>query len=474
MNTIRRLAKNSIASLLVQACVPAVTFVLVLVIARRLGTDSLGEYSAALSMYYIFQAVSTFGLTLLITRDVAQDKSIANKYMVNGSYIAVFLSAVASVAMCVSVNWVSSVPTVRYSAYILSSSLVFYSLSVAFQSVCRAYERLEYVAICQLAASVLKVGLGVPLLLKGHGILAIMFVILGSTILNAVMSLYFSLRLVPGPLGKFDPQFCKKALMAVPDFGFIIILSTVRFNIDVIMLTRLLGVEDVGYYSAGLKLANIFKLGISCYIMALQPIVFRVFASSAEKFESACRESTRYLVIGVLPIVVGGALISQPLIGLVFGEEYLPSSSAFSILLWTLPFYSLNQIFANALMAGNHQRNNLQANLIGVIAGIILNLVLILQLGYIGAAISTVLTTVIVAASQYWFVSKKLFRIRFFKLLWKPVVSVCMMAGIMMLTKDFNMFVVFSVAVVAYPVCLIILREFTEKDGELVRGLIRG
>lgn len=473
MNIVRRLFKNSIASFLTQISTPLSSFVLVFVIARRLGVSGLGEYSSALSMYYIFQAISSFGLNLLVTRDVAQDNSKVNRYFVNGSALALFFSFFAVVAMCVSVNWVSSVPGVRHSVYILSTSLFFYSLAVVFESICTAFEKLEYITISYIAGNIFRLAFGTLALLKGYGLVVVMIIILFAQILSSLISLFFCLRFVTRPFGKVEYGVCRSLIKAVPIFSFIGILSTLRANIDVLIVSKMLGVQDVGYYSAAQKLVDLFKIAVSSYIIALQPIMFKVFKSSREKVTIIYSESIRFLMIFVVPIIAISIMQSEWFIVLVFKEKFLPSADVMISLIWVLLFYSMNQIFANALIGGNRELKNLEANIVGLGAGVVMSVGLIPLMGVIGAGVSRSLAVLIVAALQYYFTSRYLFKIELMGLIKKPIISGCVMAGILFLWKS-NIFLSIIVGIVGYLVCLVGLKSFSGRDKELIRKLFKG
>jgi len=474
MNTARRLAKNTIASLLTQVSTPMASFILVLMIARRLGTSGLGEYSTALSMYFIFQALSSFGFHLLITREVARDSSNANKYFVNGIFLAFFFSIVSALLMCIAVNWITVVPTIRQSVYVLSSSLLFYTLALVFQSICRAFEKLEYITIPHVVGNICKLAFGIYLLYQGYGLVALMAVILFSQIINFLLSLYFSLHFIKKPLEKLDFRFCKKILGSIPIFTLIIILSTIRGNIDILLLTKMIATEEAGYYSAAYKLVNLSKLGISCYIMALQPIIFRSFVSSLQKLGTICTESIRYLIIIVMPIVVSVIVLSDRIILLIFKEDFLPSAHALSITIWVLLFYSFTQVLATALIGSDYQRRDLEANLIGLVTCIGLNVVLIQRFSFIGAAIATCASVFIVAAVQYHYVAKNLFKINFVKLALKPMVAAALMAGVLLLCRNGNLVLIVIISAATYFLCLLGLKTFSQKDVEFLRNLWEG
>jgi O-antigen/teichoic acid export membrane protein len=474
MNTARRLAKNTLASLLTQVSTPMASFMLVLIIARRLGTSGLGEYSVALSLYFIFQALSTFGFNLLITREVARDSSITNKYFVNGTLLAFSFSIVSAFMMCIAVNWITAAPTIKHSVYVLSSSLLFFSLALVYQSICRAFEKLEYITIPHIVGNMCKLVFGIFSLYLGYGLVALMVVILLSQIVNFILSLYFCLRFIKKPVGKLDFKFCIAILSSIPIFTLIIILSTIRGNIDILLLTKMLGTEEAGYYSAAHKLVNLSKLGISCYIMALQPIIFRLFVSSLQKSKTVCTESIRYLVITVLPIIVSVVMLSDRIILLVFKEAFLPSAHVLSITIWILLFYSFNQVLATALIGSDNQRKNLEANLIGLATSIGLNIILIPRYSFIGAAIATCTSVSIVAAVQYHFVAKNLFKINFLKFAQKPFAASALMAVVLLLFRNGNLVIITIMSTSIYVLCLFALKTFSQKDVEFLRSLWEG
>ena len=408
---------------------------------------------------------------MLITRDVAQDNAKANKYFINGSFLAIIFSAVAAIIMCLSVNLVTNIYLVKQSAYILSTSLVFYTLAIVYQSICRAFEKLEYIAIPNIAANIIKLSLGIILLFQGYGLIALVIVILGSQIVNSILSLYFALRFISSPLEKIDFDFCIKTIRSLPVFTFIIIISTIRINIDVLFLTNLIGVKEAGFYSAAYKLVNVFKLGIGCYIMALRPTIFKTFISSLPTFKTLCTKSIRYLVIIVLPIIAGGMVLADRIIILVYKDSFLPSTYALYILIWILLFYSFNQVIANALIGGNYERKNLKANFIGLAVSIGLNLALIPRFGFIGAAIATSGSVLTVAIFQAYYIAKNLFKINIFGLILKPLISAILMSGILILCKNGNLVLIILFSAAIYLTILFGLKTFSKSDLEIIRNL---
>ena len=477
MNTVRRIVKNSGASFLTQISTPASSFVLVYFIARWLGVSGLGAYTSALSVLLIFQAFASLGFQHLITREVAQDNSKASKFLVNASFLGCIFSIPIAGFMSLAVHFITDDSVVIQAVYVLSISLVPYTLGVVCQSISRGFEKLEHITIAIVSGNVFKLLLGIIVLFQNYGLTYLMFVILGSHILIFIISLFLTLKCISKDRQKFsviDIVFCRWILRTTPVFALIFIVAAIRMYINIVILTSMMGARDVGFFSAADRLVNLFSLGISFYIMAVQPVIFRLFKSSFEKFEMVCTESIRYFSIMMLPIIAGMTILGDRFILLIFKGEFLPSTVALNILIWVLILKGFNQIFANALIASNNQKINLKGNIIGMLSNVCLCILLIPTLSFIGAAIANVAAAFITFIYQNYFVSKLLLKINILQLAQKPIAATILTVMIIFLLKDINLFVLIVISAITYLICLWALKSFTANDMDLLRKLWRG
>ena len=469
MNTVKRLVKNTGAVLLAEVAAPASSLILVLFVARSLGASGLGQFSIAISLFFIFQTISSLGFSHLITREVARDRSKAGKYLINASFIGFFFSALMAGAMSLAGYLLDYPADIVLAIIILSFSLIPAALSLVCQSICRAFEKLEYVSIPAITGDLFKVFLGLVVLFKGYGLVELMVVILGSHLLILFISLYLVLRCIGKQPVSIDFGFCKWIVTTTPTFAFIFVFATIYWNVDILMLSKLKGPTEVGFYSAGYKLMNVWKIIPLGYLMALQPLISRFFESSLEKFKIACTKSIQYLFIVMLPIAVGSTLLSDDLILLFFGQSFLASANVLSILIWTLVPYSINITIAHALIASNNQKVNLRSLLISMICNITLNLLLIPRLSFLGAAIATLISICIFLSLQYTFVSRSLFSLNFLQIVVKPVISAALMGAIILSFRQINLFLLIFVSASAYVLFLFSLKTFSQTDVQLFR-----
>jgi O-antigen/teichoic acid export membrane protein len=477
MNTVRKIAKNSGAAFITRTSEPLITFVFVFFIARYLGVSGLGIYSSAASLLIIFQAFAGLGFEHFITKEVAQDPSKAGKFLVNATVIGCSSAVIVAAGMCASVRLITANAEVVRAVWVLSISLIPYSLGLVCQSINRGFEKLEHITISAVLGNAIRLVFGIIVLCGGYGIIGLMAVISGSAFCGAFIALYLALKCISGPLPKIskpDFAFCAWIIKKTPVYAFIFIVATIRMYINIPLLTRLMGERDVGFYDAAYRLVNICSMGISFYLIAVRPTIFKLYKSSPEKFEFICTESVRYFFIIILPIIAAITVLGDRFILLIFKAEFLPSVAVLQILIWILLLYGFNQILASALISSDNQKANLNANILGMVLNIALCFMLIPRLGFVGAGIANIAATLITFIYQYRVSSKRLFRIDLWRLARKPLVAAAALGLFIFLLKDIHLFILVPVSVIVYAILILALKVFSLRDVELFRKLWSG
>ena len=100
MTSVKILIKNTVSMSVVHGIQPIFNMVLVLIIGRVLGKIVFGKYTTIFFVLQIFQVISSFGLRIYLTREVAKHRDLAVKYFRNSALVSLPLSLVSIVAMC--------------------------------------------------------------------------------------------------------------------------------------------------------------------------------------------------------------------------------------------------------------------------------------------------------------------------------------------------------------------------------------
>ncbi|MCK4471183.1 MAG: oligosaccharide flippase family protein, partial [Anaerolineae bacterium] len=90
-----RVAKNSLAPILLQLVNKAIETAFAALMLRILAPDAAGKYYFAVIIWIWLDIFTTFGLNILLQREVAKNRALANRYLANTTILRLILIAVA-------------------------------------------------------------------------------------------------------------------------------------------------------------------------------------------------------------------------------------------------------------------------------------------------------------------------------------------------------------------------------------------
>ncbi|MDD1762192.1 MAG: oligosaccharide flippase family protein, partial [Methanothrix sp.] len=162
--------------------------------ARYLGPERYGIISFALAFTSIFGVFTDLGLNALSVREVARNKTLAEKYLGNLLLIKSVLSAIALGVIAVAINVMGHENNAIQVVYLISFSIVIATFTGAFNSLFQAFERIEYVAIGGLLSSVFMLMGAVYAINLGVGVLGFACIYVFSSLMVLAYSLFISRR----------------------------------------------------------------------------------------------------------------------------------------------------------------------------------------------------------------------------------------------------------------------------------------
>ncbi|PSP10187.1 MAG: flippase, partial [Cyanobacteria bacterium SW_9_47_5] len=172
----------------------------------------------------------------------------------------------------------------------------------------------------------------------------------------------------------------------------------IYMKIDQVMLGEMVGKSAVGIYATAVKISELWYF----IPAAISSSIFPKIVSSKE---NVCVEVYRkrmqafydmtalmsYVII--VPVVVSAG----PLIDLLFGTEYESAAPILQVHIWAFLFVSIGTARKKWLVAENFTKFSMLATMLGAVANIGLNALLIREYGGIGAAWATLLSQFITA-----------------------------------------------------------------------------
>jgi O-antigen/teichoic acid export membrane protein len=396
-----RIAKNTVVLILLRVATPLLSLALVVAVSRFLGVEGLGRYSLAFTFLLFFNTVAPLGLHALITREGARDGLGLDILLANAIVLGT-VGSIASMLLMITIGPALGYDAATCSALtLLSLALLPSALAAYFDAAFVALERMEYMAVATLADNALKIALGLTVLLLGYGIEAVILAAVAARVLACGVSGALLRRLGVGLRLRLDRGTLRYLAREAPTFVMISIFATIYWNIDMVMLSTMRTVEDVGQYAAAWRLLTLAIVVPQSFCHALYPQIARAIHSAPETLAWLGRTASRYLLAVTLPAAVCATLLAGPILAFLYGEPFRPTAATLSVLVWTVVPYGWVRYHAYVLVAADRQRVDLSLNVAMSVLNILLNLALIPAYGHLGAAVATLISVCVYAASQY-------------------------------------------------------------------------
>jgi O-antigen/teichoic acid export membrane protein len=470
MSAVRRIVKNTTVLFISQIITYIIGFFIAIYMANYLGPLGFGIIQTALALTAIFGVFTDLGLGTLTVREVSRDKSLTKKYVANTTVMRIILAFITFSLVFLTVNIIHYSQEQIYVIYIITASVIFNSFSGVFYSIFQAYQEMEFQSLAAILNSILMLIGVITVIYYQLNVLAFASLYFISNAIVFFYALSFYVRKFHLPKIEVDFNFWRPAIMAALPLSLVTIFSLIAYRVDTVLLSILKTSVEVGYYSAAYNLMMVFLFLPGVFSTAIFPVFSNFFVSSEDSLKYSYKKSFKYLTILSIPIAVGVTLLSSQIIILIY-PKFLPSILILQILIWAVPITFLNYIFGTIIPAMNRQNLLLKITFISMAVNISLNLIFIPIYSYIGAAVVTVITELIVFILCFYILSRSFCKVKLPSVIIKPTLASIVMA-LFIITIKLNLFIEIIIATVIYFAVLLALRTFTEEDYDIIRELV--
>lgn len=435
-----------------------ITFVIVIMLARYLGVEDYGMYALALSFVGLFGHLFDGGLNLLLMREMSR-QNIDRPQLLGHVFIGkIFLGLIILIAIILLAITLTYPQVALWSIIIYGVSMFVLSFSNTFRSIFIALGRTEFEGALLILNRFMLLGGVIIFVFFNIRLPGVMFTHIIAVVVVVIVGFYLCTRFFFAPSWHIDYQNIKKLFKESMPFAIGAIMGEIFFNIDNVMLSKMVGMESVGYYNAAYKLSFSGMLFANTLTLVAYPYFSRRWPEDKDGVFRMFGGIFKMLVVLSFAFSLSATILSDHIITLVFGEQYKESAMLFNILVWSVPPLYLMHLTGRALEAIGKQRFTANTMLISVIINILLNFILILKYGAIGASIATVFTGFLIVAIHLTYLRKKMG----FPLINMPLVKigVCLfcLSVVILLLKNFNWLAAASAGLIVYCALLIILK----------------
>lgn len=473
MSQVRTIFKNMSWLLISQIIASICGFVWTIVIAQYLGVNDYGILGFAISFTGILTVLNDLGVGTHIIRHIATDYDSASHYLGNAIPLKSLFSTFNFGLSLIILIIMKCNPITIQITLLFTIEAILKSFFGLFASTFQAFEEGKYQAIGNTVMNLLLLIFVFIVIFTDTGIFGITFAYLLSNFIALTYIFYALQKHITKINIQFDREFCKKITIASIPFAISGLLHTLYYSIDIIMLTPLVGDYATGIYNATYRLISVLTLFYGVYGAVIFPVMSRMFKNSKELLNISFEKSVKYLMLIIIPIAVATQFYSLDIILLFFGKDYAAASAPLSILVWTICLIFFNGSVATVLNASFKEIAVAKLNFIAVIFNVVLNLFMIPKFSYNGAAITTVLTDLLLLF-LYLYVMKQINlspNKKFYLNIVKIIIG-SLILGIALYFLNLNMWLALPVGIIIYFAVIYVLRVFDEDDKYIMKEII--
>jgi len=378
------------------------------VLGRFWSVEKFGQFN------YIFAYISLagifidFGLDVLLTRYIAHSNSnIPNHYW----HFKLICSVVFSLLFFL-LGLILTIP-IDVLIWLLAGSLAL-SLSAFLNALIRARDKLDIeakIGIIQKSSFILISIYGVVILQKQMLWVALCYAF--SHIISLILT-FVAIKIYQLDHSQYLEEKTESIrnlfFKALPLF-LIALFSILTLRIDIFLLQALMDEQAVGIYTAALRLIEgIIVLG-SAYQAAIFPKLVNQL-NDHQSFKQLFHKAIQHLTMAGFIIALGGMLLGQWMIDLLYGEAFHESGIILISLLPVVILVYLNALFGGVIIAMTKQKNYLLILAIALFINIIADYLAISAFGTIGAVMGfwlkeiTLLLLLISYIKNHYFIKK--------------------------------------------------------------------
>ena len=448
------LARNFMLLAIGEFTSKACAFVAFAYLARVLGPGEFGQLEFALALIFFFTLLVDCGLGSYGAREIARDDTQIGRLTTHVLFVRSVLGVLAFALLIGLLSFLDK-------PWPVQKLIVLYGLTLLVQPgllpwVFQGRDLMGYVALASVMRWTLFAA-GVLLFVNSPQTTWIVPLIEGIGILCVVI---FYFLLFPKHFGSLHKHLDYRYAFSMFRQALPIGASELVWALKIYFATVLLGLfisgPELGWFAAAHRLVVSLHAFVWLYFFNLLPSISRGGGGggSSQMLQNLMRGSLQITGwLGVFVAIVG-TVLAKPVLTLAYGNEYASAVPIFQVLIWLIPLALMSGHFRYTLIAYNKQGLEFLTAACGGALNVALNLGLDGAYGIIGAAVALVAAEALICALAYFVVRRTIAPIPVAAYLWKPVVAVAFLAGILYLMPPWNTWLAGGSTIAAFLVLL--------------------
>lgn len=378
---------------------PGMSVLLVMILARRVGQQGMGEYATVMALVTLFTSASSLGLRNVLIREVGRRSDSASAYAINACAVVLAIATCGYVVLVSYVSVISHPAIIRTGVVIAGIALWPFAVSFALESVIIALRRNDVIVKATFAQHAFRVGVTAAVLSAGASLHWVFGVFVAG---NAVLMLQYGTAAKRMGLLQDRPRwhFIRDGVVrALGAMSVLDVVANVYAKLGTLVLSRLSTAASVGLYAAATGLTQIVTIIPANMALSVFPR-FASMVGQVDELASAYRTYVRHTVLVLIPVMAFGWAYAPAAVRLVYGGEFYESARLFRIAMIGVLPYSLSIGMSYILLGTNRHVVELRLVVGNTVMSLLTYVVLVRFGGALGAASATAVSPVPLALMQ--------------------------------------------------------------------------
>ncbi len=348
-----------------------IAFIVQIILARLLDPTDYG----VLTLLTIFITISQVFVQSGFNTALIQRKDVTEKDYSSVFYLSLSIAIILYMVLFLIAPFIAAfykMPQLKNVLRVLAIILI----PGAFNSIQNAkiaremqFKQLMY---CTLGAVIISGAVGIAMAYMGFGVWALV----GQQLANQISICFIMLIVVKWrPMAVFELSRVKVLF----SFGWKLLcsslLDTIYQNLRSLVIGKKYDSGTLGYYNRGKQFPELIVNNINGAIQSVMLPALSKEQDNKERMKSMMRRSIVTSSFVIFPLVVGLAVVSEPLISLILTDKWLPSVPYLRIYCFIFAFYPIHTANLQALNAQGRSDQFLKLELIKKFLGVIVLLI---------------------------------------------------------------------------------------------------
>jgi len=384
----------------------AINIFISVIVVKYLGASLFGAFSYVNSITSIISVFSGLGLQSIVVKEIILKQKPLGEILGSSfflSFTSGFIAALIQVILIFIIN--PSEKIIIYLSLINSFIFLFDTLKI-YTYYYEAEVKSRIVARVNNATLIITTLLKILAVYFNRGVYSIALIYVLDYVISGLLILFiFSKNELPLRSLKVKKNVCLDLLRKSSPLILSGLFIGVYMRIDQVLIKNLLGNGEAGIFAVVVRLTEIWYFIPVIIQTTLFPGILKKHQLDFSKSSEAQFRLYKILISFSLFVIFFTTILGPFFIRILFGPNFITATKPLIISIWALLFVSIGVARNAFILSNNLNKLYLYSTLIGAIANIALNLLLLKTFGIVAASITTIISYFISAhLSSFFFI----------------------------------------------------------------------